>query len=157
MKKSLIALALAVCTAALATASAQTSAAANAAVMKPVHQFLDGFNKGDTKTMLAAGADQMSILDEFPPHEWHGPGAFAKWMSDYDADAAKNGITDGIVTFGQPSHVDVTGDHAYVVMPADYKFKQHGKPEGEVGSIITITLQNGPDGWRINGWAWAKH
>lgn len=157
MKKILVAIAATVFAAGLIPASAQTSTSANAAVMKPVYQFLEGFNKGDTKMMLAAGTDQMSILDEFPPHEWHGAGAFAKWMSDYDADAAKNGITDGFVTLGKPSHVDVTGDHAYVVMPADYAFKQKGKPEKETGSIITVTLQNGPDGWRITGWAWAKH
>ncbi len=126
-------------------------------VMAPVQQFMDGFNKGDTKLMLAAGAEHMSILDEFPPYEWHGTGAFAKWMSDYDLDAQKNKITDEVVTFGKPPHADVSGDRADVVMPADYKYKVNGKPEREVGSIITVTLQKGPAGWRITGWAWAKH
>lgn len=157
MKKLLVALALAVIAAGSIPAFAQTNAVAHAAIMKTVNQFLDGFNQGDTKTMLAAGSDQMSILDEFPPHEWHGTGSFAKWMSDYDADAAKNGITDGFVTLGQPAHLDVNGDHAYVVLPAGYTFKRHGKPEEEVGSIITITLRHGVDGWRMTGWAWAKH
>lgn len=36
-------------------------------VMVPVHQFVDGFNKGNTKTAAAASADQTSIIDEFPP------------------------------------------------------------------------------------------
>ncbi|TMH33416.1 MAG: hypothetical protein E6H66_12275, partial [Betaproteobacteria bacterium] len=44
-------------------------------VMVPVHQFVDGFNKGDIKSALAACAEQTSIIDEFPPHEWHGAGA----------------------------------------------------------------------------------
>ena len=43
-------------------------------VMTTVHQFVDGFNKGDTASALAACADQTSIIDEFPPHEWHGAG-----------------------------------------------------------------------------------
>ena len=114
-------------------------------------------HKGDTKAAAAACADQTSILDEFPPHEWHGSGACAKWMSDYDADAKKNGITDGVVTLSTPSHVDISADRAYVVVPANYAFKQKGKPVNEVGSIITLALQKSAAGWRITGWSWAKH
>jgi len=138
-------------------ASAQTQGAAQTAVLAPVHQFVDGFNKGDMKMMLAVCAEQTSILDEFPPHEWHGAGACAKWASDFDADAKKNGITDGAVTLSNPSHVDVTGDRAYVVVPANYSFKLKGKPVSEAGSIITLALVKSAGGWRITGWAWAKH
>src|ERR1700687_4869970 len=70
-------------------------------VMSLVHQIGDGFNKGDTKTALAACGDETSIIDDFPPHEWHGAGACSKGSDDYDADAKKNGITDGIVTLGK--------------------------------------------------------
>ena len=125
--------------------------------MVPVHQFVDGFNKGDTKTAAAACADQTSIIDEFPPHEWHGAGACAKWMNDYDADAKKNGITNGIVTLNKPRHIDITADRAYVVIPANYTFKKKGKPVKETGSILTLALQKGAAGWRITGWAWTKH
>ena len=128
----------------VAFSHAQTPGSAQTAVLATVHQFVDGFNKGDTKTLLAACADQTSILDEFPPHEWHGTGACAKWVSDFDADAKKNGITDGVVTLSNPSHVDITADRAYVVIPANYTFKQKGKPVSEVGSIITLALQKSP-------------
>jgi hypothetical protein len=136
---------------------AQTSGSAQTAVLAPINQFVDGFNKGDTKMAVAACADETSILDEFPPHEWHGAGACARWLSDFDADAKKNGITDGVVTLGKASHVDISSDYAYVVIPANYTFKQKGKTVSEVGSIITLSLQKGPTGWRITGWAWAKH
>ena len=106
--------------------------------------------------MLAACADQTSILDEFPPYEWHGAGACTKWMNDYDADAKKNGITDGFVALSAPRHVDVAADHAYVVVPANYAFKEKGKPVQETGSLLTIALQKGAGGWRITGWAWSK-
>ena len=56
-------------------------------VMVPVHQFIDGFNKNDTRTAIAACADQTSIIDEFPPHEWHGAEACWNWAKAYDADA----------------------------------------------------------------------
>src|SRR5258708_30355324 len=141
----------------VALSHAQTPGSAQTAVLASVRQFVDSFNKGDTKTLLAACADQTSILDEFPPHEWHGTGACAKWVGDFDADARKNAITDGVVTLSNPSHVDITADRAYVVIPANYTFKQKGKPVSEIGSIITLTLQKSQSSWRITGWSWAKH
>jgi hypothetical protein len=149
---------MAISTVAFATfATAQIPGPAQTAVVAAVHQFVDGFNKGDMKMLLASCAEQTSILDEFPPHEWHGSGACAKWVNDFDADAKKNGITEGVVTLSNPTHVDITADRAYVVVPANYSFKQKGKPVSEVGSIITLALQKSPAGWKIMGWAWAKH
>lgn len=138
-------------------AAAQTPASDKTDVMVPVHQFVDGFNKGDTKTAAAACANQTSIIDEFPPHEWHGAGACSTWMNDYDADARKNGITDGIVTLSTPRHIEVAADRAYVVIPANYTYKRKGKPVKEIGSMFTFALHKGEAGWRITGWAWAKH
>jgi len=125
-------------------------------VMSTVKQFVDSFNKGDAKAAVAACADQTIIIDEFPPHEWHGAGACSTWMNDYDTDAKKNAITDGVVTLGKPKHVDVSGDHAYVVIPADYAYKKGGKPAKETNSILTVVLQKGGAGWRITGWSWSK-
>ena len=143
--------------AAAVLAAAPNAMAQQKDVMAPVHQFVDGFNKGDTKSALAACADQTSIIDEFPPSEWHGAGACGTWADDYDANAKKDGITDGVVTLGKPRHVDVTGDRAYVVVPASYKFKQKGKPVAEIGSMLTVALQKGPAGWRMTAWTWTKH
>jgi ketosteroid isomerase-like protein len=126
-------------------------------VVATVRKFVDSFNKGDMKALTATCADQVSIIDEFPPYEWHGAGACTKWTDDYGADAKKNGITDSSLTLGAPLHVDVTADRAYVVVPANYKFKQNGKAVQETGSTLTIALQKSGDAWRITGWAWAKH
>jgi len=125
-------------------------------VMAPVKQFVDGFNKGDVKSALAACAEQTSIVDEFPPHEWHGPGACAAWAKDFDADAKKNGVTDGKVALGKPRHVDIAGDRAYVVVPTSYAYKLKGKPTKETGSMLTIALQKGASGWLMTGWTWTK-
>ena len=125
-------------------------------VMVPVRQFIDGFNKGDVKSALATCAEQTSIIDEFPPHEWHGAGACASWAKDFDADAKKNGVTDGKVTLGKPRHVDVTGDRAYVVVPTTYAYKLKGKPMKETGSILTIALQKAGSSWLMTGWSWTK-
>jgi len=151
MNRMLIALVMAVAAAGPSLASEESD------VMVPVHQFVDSFNKGDTKTAAAACADQTSIIDEFPPHEWHGAGACSTWMNDFDADAKKNGITDGMVTLSKPRHIDISGDRAYVVVPANYTYKKKGKPAKEIGSMLTIALQKGATGWRMTGWAWTKH
>ena len=150
MRKLMIAVAVVFMTVGTLFASEQSD------VVDTVNRFLDAFNKGDTKTVLALCMDDMSMLDEFPPHEWHGAGAMSKWSADYEADSKKKGVTDGKVTMGKPRHVDVTGDRAYVVAPANYTYKQNGKPMKEDGED-TYALQKGKDGWRITGWCWAKH
>ena len=150
MKKLCLALVLSV------LAFPTTSRAQHGDVLAAVNRFVDGYNKGDANILASSCAEQTSILDEFPPHEWHGVGACLTWMKDHDTDAKKNGITNGIVTLGKPSHVDVTGDRAYVVIPSNYTYKQKGVPMKEIGSAFAFALQKGTAGWRIVGWSWAK-
>lgn len=149
MRRAILVLALAL--AGPAAASDKTD------VMAVVNQFLDGFNKGDIKAALATCAPQTAIIDEFAPYVWQGATACSDWAADFDADAKKNGITEPKVVAGKARHVDVVGDRAYVVMPADFKFKLKGKATAEKGSTFTVTLQKLAEGWRITGWAWAKH
>jgi ketosteroid isomerase-like protein len=151
MKKLLIVLALVVFAAGMSFADDKTDA------MASVHQFIDGFNKGDIKSALAACADETSIIDEFPPYAWGGSGGCSKWANDFDADAKKNGITDGNVTLGKAKHIDIAGDRAYIVVPATYAFKQNGKPVKEAGASLTVVLQKTDAGWRITAWSWAKN
>lgn len=125
-------------------------------VISVVHQWRDAFNKGDMKFMGAACADQTSIIDDFPPHEWHGSGACSKWSSDFQAFTQTAGITDPAITVGKAWHIDVTGDRAYVVAPTTFVFKQKGKPVKEMG-IVTVALQKSGAVWRMTGWAWADH
>jgi hypothetical protein len=127
------------------------------AVMATVHQFVDGFNKGDAPSGLAACASPASIVDEFPPHEWQGKSACADWANAYNANAAANGITDGWVTLRAPWHVEVDGGSAYVVVPATYTYRQRGKTVTEPDSVFTVALKKIDSAWRITGWAWSKH
>ena len=52
---------------------------------------------------------------------------------------------------------DVTGDRAYVVVPATYTYKQKGKPVTESDAVWIFAMQKLASGWRIAGWAWAQH
>ena len=148
--KLVLVLAAAMLTAGPAAASEQDD------VMKIVRQWVESLNKGDVKTAIAACAPQTSIVDEYPPYEWHGEGVCAKWAAGLDAYNKEIGLTDAVVTLRKPQRIDVTGDSAYVVVPADYRFKQKGKDGSEIGALFTVALKKGPAGWRISGWAWSR-
>jgi hypothetical protein len=137
----------------LVATPALASERANAAAA--VRQFVYGLNTGDLAYALLSCAGETAIIDEFPPFEWHGAGACAKWADDFEADARKKGITDGVVTLGKARHVDINGDYAYAVFPADYAFKQNGKATRQTGATFTVALRKGPSGWRITAWSWS--
>ena len=126
-------------------------------VIASVNQFIDGFNKNDVKAALAACASPAFIIDEFPPYSWQGPTACSDWANDFDAFVKQGKITEPVVKLGKPRHVDITGERAYVVLPATFNFKKDGKPISESGSTFTIALQKTPGGWRITAWTWSKH
>ena len=126
-------------------------------VMATVDQFFNGFNSGDMKAATAACASPASIIDEFPPHAWQGPTACADWAKAFAAAAKTAHYTDNRVTLGKPWRVDVTGDRAYVVIPATFTNKTNGKAVVESGAVFTAALQKLSAGWRITGWAWAGH
>jgi ketosteroid isomerase-like protein len=149
MRRIMLALGLAVCAAGTASATEKSD------VLAVIHQYVDGFNTGDAKSGMAACADQTLIIDDFPPHVWDGAGACAKWANDFDALAKKTQFTDGVLTLGKARHLDVTGDRAYVVLPASLTYKLEGKPMQTTGSLWTFALQKTAAGWRITAWAWA--
>jgi len=141
---------------AAAIALAPVAVLAAADPMATVHQFIDGFNTGNVASALAACAPQTEIIDEFAPYEWHGNAACGRWAAAYGANAKKNGVTDGIVTLAKPTSIETLGDRAYVVVPAQYRFKVRGKAMAEHGATMTFALEK-RDGWRIRAWSWSKH
>jgi len=149
MQKIFFALVVAALTSGPVAASDKTD------VVAVLTQFTDAFNKGDMKAALGICADMTSLIDDLPPHEWHGDGACARWSTDFDAFNKAHDITPGVVTLGKPRHVDVTGQRAYVVVPTSYNYTEKGKAMKQSGSIITVALQKGASGWRMTGWAWA--
>lgn len=153
MKKIWIALAT-VLVATSSPAHAQ-QAAQQTEVMAAVNRFVEAFNKGDTRTMVKSCTTEPTIIDEFPPYAWHGTGACAAWVKDYNSFAKKFDVTDEVMALGKPTHVDVTGDRAYMVIPTDYTFKQKGKPGKETGSEFTFVMQKVGAAWKVAGWAWA--
>ena len=121
-----------------------------------VYRYIQAFNKGDGKSMAACFAVPGSILDGMAPHVWHGPTAAEDWYKEVLVEAQHVGASDYFVTLGSPLHVNVTGDTAYVVLPASMTFKLKGKQITQSGAIFTTALRKTEDGWRIASWAWTK-
>ena len=124
-------------------------------VAAPIHQFIDSFNKGDTKSAEAAHVKKgLFIVDEVAPHQWQGEGAFKAWMADLDKHDKAAGVTDGSVKLGDAIRQVVSGDHAYVVMAANYAFKQKGVPTNATAQM-TFALRKGDGGWKISAWTYS--
>jgi hypothetical protein len=124
--------------------------------MAAVHQYIDGFNNGDVKVMAASFAVPGSILDGMAPHVWQGPTAAQDWYRDALAEAEHLGVSGYLITLGEPLHNDVTGDSAYVVVPANFTFNVRGQQVTQTGAVFTVALRKLPEGWRIAAWAWTK-
>jgi ketosteroid isomerase-like protein len=133
------------------------SASEQSDVTAAVHRYFDNLEKDKLETALAMCDSHVSILDEFPPHEWHGATACADWWKGLNAYDDKEGITDGEAQLGTPWTVDISGDRAYFVAPSTYTYKQHGKPVKESQAVFTVALKKTQAGWRITAWTWSKH
>ena len=129
--------------------------AAQGDVTAPIHQFIDGFNRGDVKSAYAAYATgDIIIVDEFAPHRWVGPNAPQAWAADYDKHAQATGVSGGTVKYGPPTRTEIEGDVAYVIIPTTYIYKQHGQPLTEEGQM-TFVLHVEASGWKISSWTWS--
>ncbi|WP_433757985.1 nuclear transport factor 2 family protein [Nocardia sp. CA-135398] len=121
-----------------------------------VLQYVDAFNNGDSKAMAALCADPMQILDGMSPHVWQGPTASEDWWRDVRREGEHAGASGYHIALGEPRHVDVTGDHAYVVVPATMTVNLRGKQVTQTGSLFTVALGKVGTQWRLTAWAWAK-
>lgn len=127
-----------------------------AAVMHTVHHYVDSLNRGDNAGVIASCARESAIVDEFAPYEWHGADTCAHWLAALTAHNAAIGLTKGVNTLRKPRRVDVTGDRAYVVVPADFRYTLGGQQGAEIDSTFTVALRKEAAGWRITGWAWSR-
>jgi ketosteroid isomerase-like protein len=124
--------------------------------MAAVQRYIAAFNAGDPDAMGAACADPMQILDGMAPHVWQGPSASHDWWRDVLAEGEHLGASGYHITLGEPRHVDVAGESAYVVVPATMSFDLRGKQVTQAGAIFTVALRRVAADWRLTAWAWAK-
>jgi ketosteroid isomerase-like protein len=139
---------------ALSLSSQHLFAADKEDVVAAIHQFADNLDPKTMDKALAACDSPVSIIDEFPPHVWN---SCAEWIKDFGEFNQRNGVTEAEAKIGAPWSVDVDGDLAYVVAPATYTYKQHGKAMKEAHAVFTAALRKTDAGWRFSAWSWARH
>jgi ketosteroid isomerase-like protein len=153
MRHVILALAVAATTASFAVVPAIASDKTDA--LATVAKWTSDFNKGDSKAFLAACAPDAVIIDEFAPFIWQGANACSVWATANDAENKRLGSTGGVLTTGKPLHVTVTGDHAYVVLPAKFADTENGKPVTQ-SATWTVTLHKTGTAWSISGSSWGQ-
>jgi ketosteroid isomerase-like protein len=121
--------------------------------MVAVRRFVEAFNADDADLVQAACADELSIIDDFPPHEWTGRMAALTWYRDMAGMAAGYRMSDWSVILHEPLEVTVTGQRAYIVVPIDVHWRQDGTPVDRKG-FMTMSLRDGTIDWRISALAW---
>ena len=121
-----------------------------------VRQYIAGFNDGDIETMAATFDVPGSILDGMAPHLWLGPTATQDWYRDVLTEGEHHGASGYFVTLDEPMHENITGDSAYVAIPATMTFTVAGQKVTQTGAVFTVALHHRAEGWRIAAWAWTK-
>jgi ketosteroid isomerase-like protein len=124
--------------------------------MAAVRQYVDAFNSGDAKAMASTCADPMQILDGMSPHVWQGPTAAEDFWRHVLRAREHLEVSGYRVTLDEPRHVDVTGEYAYVVVPATRTVNIKGRQVTQTGALFTVALRKIGAEWRLTAWAWAK-
>lgn len=121
-----------------------------------VSQYIDGFNRGDVQAMAAVFASPGSILDGMAPHVWYGPTVAQDWYRDVLAEGQLHNASGYQVVLAAPLQDTVTGDSAYLVIPATMTFEVAGTRMTQTGALFTVALRKFAEGWRMTAWCWSK-
>jgi ketosteroid isomerase-like protein len=141
---------------AVALASTSLPSLAGGTPLATIHQAATDFNTGNYAAWAAACAPSAMVTDDFPPYTWTGPGACNGWYNGWSKFTKAHAINNVTVLFGAPMHMTVSGNVAYVVLPATLHFNQNGKPVRMMSNVMTIVLRKGMAGdWKMTAWTWA--
>ena len=126
-------------------------------VLKRMQQTIDEGNRNIDPAKLAENfTPSVVIVDDLAPYVFTGAPeqAIGAWAKAYEADSERNGISGFSMQLLKARTIEVIDDHAYIVLPAVYHFKQHNKP-ARIRGTITATLEKVNDQWLISTWSWA--
>jgi ketosteroid isomerase-like protein len=129
--------------------------AAGSDVLLPIQTFARAANAGNRAVVISVFTPDSTIIDEFAPFRFGAPQAAAHWYDGSGPDQTAHGVTDARISFAAPKFITVQGAQAYVVVPAVYAYKIHGKPAKETGSVAYSLTRRGAK-WKISAMAWAK-
>jgi hypothetical protein len=120
-----------------------------------IRKWMHDFNACDMNSFLAGCAPSAAVIDGFPPY---ARTTCADWMNDYHANSKAIQLTDGRLWIGEPTHVEVTADHAYMIYPESFSGADNGKAEVYRGSwTMTFAETIRPMAITGSGSAWTGH
>ena len=125
-----------------------------AAVMSVMQTVADAWNsgKGIARDCFESS---LTIVDNTPPYLFEGPRAMDDWVEAYRNGQPKE-TRDAKTTlqFSPPRSVKIKDSHAYIAVPADWSVEHDGHSDVAHG-IVTASLTNRDQHWRISAWTWS--
>jgi len=91
------------------------------AVVPAVLGMVNAVNRVDFATAVGAFTDSAVIIEDIPQYIWRGADAPADWLSAMGANAARLNAQSVLMTFGQPTRVEVNEEAAYAVFPGQLR------------------------------------
>jgi len=120
------------------------------AVAKRVAEFI-ATGAGTLPAGIFAQRD-VTIVENFPPFVFEGPGAVEAWSKQLRAHL--EGITALRHSFGDAFDCSRSGDEVYFSLPTTWRGLNRGKPFAESGGwAFVLTREDGV--WRVLAYGWA--
>ena len=137
-----------------ATAHADAAAAPPAEAVRAAYAVANADAHADAGLLKSVMTSSPTIIDEFAPYQWTGTGAIDRYTTALKAWLAAGGLTDLRVVAEAPRFWDVSGDRAWLVLPAVFTYEIGGKGNAESGVYAFVFTRTGGH-WRVSSWAWA--
>lgn len=128
-------------------------ASTDTGVETAITQFSAALHSGDSKAAKNLLTTRTVILDDIAPYYWAGANAFESWQADLAKNSTTRGMTEEDADLGAPKRVEVSGDHAYAVLPATHTFRMKGRMMREKAQLTFILVKDAAN-WKITSWTW---
>ena len=124
------------------------------AMLAPIYAFASGAASANSAVLSTVCVSDVTIVDEFAPFEWSGPGAARRYAAGVQADYLKDNVRDTQVAIEDPRYFDVKGGMAWASVPATFSYLFAGKRTSEVGMFAFVLVKSG-DAWKVKSSSWA--
>jgi hypothetical protein len=112
-------------------------------------RFMETLDDADRE---GAFADDVIIVENFPPHVFSGRDAARRWADGFRAHV--RGATGLRHAFGTPLDASVSGDRAYLSIHTTWTFQAGGEQFTETGGWAFVMARHG-GAWRVGAYGWA--
>jgi hypothetical protein len=124
----------------------------------PIQRLVDAINQASAAVPKDVFTRSSLVLDDFAPYHWAGKTHGQDWYKgllgatpkDHDAFVAMKPV----LKIGDPAFPRITGDDAYLVIPASFDFTEGGKRTHQTGQWVFIESRV-KGAWLIEAHSWA--